>query len=205
MREKDAREMMNSTYLRETHSVLLETYSREETDRIFEDAEKELLRIEQKYPNVPKAQRRHVSRIFPTVALYRALLQVDADQAMAIVEEGFRRRCETINKSYQKMLKPPFMRSFFLRMWNFGTKMMFGEDAGFEPVILKHTGKEYRMDMMACPYVAWTAELGCPELCHVFCDNDVYSYSNLPGISFIRKGTLAGGRDRCDFYLKRNT
>ena len=61
---------------------------------------------------------------------------------------------------------------------------------------------EYRMDITQCPYNRYFAELGCPELTKIFCGNDDRVYGDLPGLEFIRTGTLGRGADKCDFYLR---
>ncbi len=60
--------------------------------------------------------------------------------------------------------------------------------------------KEYKMDVTACPYVKYCNSEGCPELTHIFCDNDVYAYGYLKGIRFTRTETLGIGGNKCDFY-----
>ena len=50
-------------------------------------------------------------------------------------------------------------------------------------------------------YYKYLTELGCPEINLLFCDNDVYSYGDLPGLRFIRTKTIGSGGDLCDFKL----
>ena len=59
------------------------------------------------------------------------------------------------------------------------------------------------LDIVACPYVRYFTELGCPELAKIYCANDDRVYGNLPGLEFKRTGTLGTGADRCDFYLRK--
>ncbi|MBP3819472.1 MAG: L-2-amino-thiazoline-4-carboxylic acid hydrolase [Butyrivibrio sp.] len=36
----------------------------------------------------------------------------------------------------------------------------------------------------------------------LFCENDVYSYGNLPGLKFSRTKTIGAGDDLCDFKME---
>lgn len=61
-----------------------------------------------------------------------------------------------------------------------------------------------QFNILKCPYVKYCAELGCPELAHIFCNNDIYAYGSLEGIQFLRTQTLGTGGEKCDFLLKRS-
>ena len=58
------------------------------------------------------------------------------------------------------------------------------------------------MDITQCSYNHYLTELGCPELTRLFCDNDIYSYGNLPGLKFTQTKTLGTGSDCCDFKME---
>ena len=68
---------------------------------------------------------------------------------------------------------------------------------------LRHSilSKDLRFDILSCPYAKYTAELGCPEIAHIFCDNDIYAYGSLKGITFERTQTIGTGGSKCDFHL----
>ncbi|WP_082853633.1 L-2-amino-thiazoline-4-carboxylic acid hydrolase [Clostridium coskatii] len=43
----------------------------------------------------------------------------------------------------------------------------------------------------------------CPELCTVFCANDITTFQGYrPNIIFERQGTIGQGQKVCDFHLK---
>lgn len=62
----------------------------------------------------------------------------------------------------------------------------------------------FRMDITGCPYHKYLTELGCPEINILFCENDVYTYGNLPGMKFIRTKTIGAGDELCDFCMERD-
>lgn len=59
------------------------------------------------------------------------------------------------------------------------------------------------MDVISCPYFRYFTELGCPEITKIFCENDDRIYGSLPGLQFLRTGTLGKGAERCDFWMKK--
>ncbi len=69
---------------------------------------------------------------------------------------------------------------------------------GFEHIVVA-ASKVYKMDIIACPYVKYCKNEGCPKLAHIFCNNNVYTYGNLKRIRFTRIETLAAGGEKCDF------
>lgn len=55
----------------------------------------------------------------------------------------------------------------------------------------------------SCRFLALTKELGCPEICSVFCDLDNLMYTNMhPKLSYNRDKTLYNGDDYCNFSMR---
>ena len=54
-----------------------------------------------------------------------------------------------------------------------------------------------------CRFLELTKELGCPEICSVFCDLDTLMYTNMhPKLSYNRDKTLYAGDDCCNFSMR---
>ena len=157
-----------------------------------------------KYPSFPKSEYFHVKGIFNASALYLSLKELSGDNALEIMEKGMAVYAREAAKAYQKMVKMPFGRTIFLKGFAMGAKKMFGETAGFKQEFHCANSKKLRFDVLECPYVKYTTELGCPEIAHIFCDNDVYAYGYLKGITFDRTQTLGTGGNKCDFYLYKS-
>ena len=100
------------------------------------------------------------------------------------------------------MSKIPGFKRFFLSMWGPVSRKMFGEESGFKNVFYPCAKGEFRMDITQCPYHKYLTELGCPEINTLFCDNDIYSYGNIPGLRFTRTKTIGAGDDVCDFKME---
>jgi len=160
--------------------------------------------ITNKYPPFPKEEYVHAKGIFNASALYLSLKDATSDKALEIIEEGMASYARKTAKTYQRMVKFPFGRTIFLKGFAKGAKTMFGESAGFRQRFQHADGNSLRFDVLGCPYVKYTTELGCPEIAHIFCNNDIYAYAYLKGITFERTQTLGTGGTKCDFYLYKS-
>ena len=176
-----------------------------ESDALWEKAEHRLVEIMKEYAEIPKGEHTHTDTyIFPSAAIYLTLKEaLDEKTAYAVIEDAAIRKTTDAGKKIAGMMRLPGMKGLFIRVWDPLTKKMFGSDSGFKNVFYPKKKGEYRMDIVACPYNRYFAELGCPELTRIFCENDNRTYGNLPGLEFKRSGTLGTGADRCDFYVRK--
>lgn len=181
----------------------LDELDESEVEEIWSDAEERLRRLNEKYGELPKKQKTHTDIIFPHIAVYRALMERHADCAMEIMERGEAECTKKEAWSYQKVVKLPLGKTLFFRVFALGCKEGFGPSAGFANKVHKASRSVYQMDILACPYARYCAEEGCPELTHIFCNNDLYAYGALDGIKFTRTQTLGTGGEKCDFLLER--
>ena len=174
----------------------------DKAERIWKRSQVRLAKIYQRYPDLPKGVSFHTDAfIFPAAAIYLSIKEVSPDAAYDIVKEVMRKISLKRGQAFKKMMKIPGFRSFFLNMWEPVSRKMFGKDAGFENVFYPKVKGEFQMDITACPYHKYLTELRCPEINSLFCDNDIYSYGDLPGLRFIRTKTIGSGGDLCDFRL----
>lgn len=187
----------------EIRKIIENNLGSETAEQIWRKAIAKLNRIHQKYPDIPKGQKLHVSTIFPTVSLYLTLKETASEQAMQWMEEGAKINVLRQSGIFKTMVKLPFGKSFFLKGLASVGQKMFGESAGFENHPIQSTKDVCQFDILKCPYVKYCTELGCPELAHIFCDNDIYAYGNLDGIQFLRTQTIGTGGEKCDFLLKK--
>lgn len=179
--------------------------SQAESDRIWMKATKKLESYLTRYADLPKGVHSHTdSMIFPSAAIYLTAKEtLSAEQAYSVIENAAAAKTNDIGKKLAKIMKIPGFAGFFIKMWDPVSKKQFGAACGFKNVFYPKKKGEYRMDILACPYQTYFSELGCPELTKIFCDNDLRTYGNLPGLQFIRTSTLGTGGERCDFYIKK--
>ena len=181
------------------------TLPKAQSDALWREATAKLDGLLARYSALPKGVHIHTdSRILPSAAIYLTVKEVvGPEKAYQIIEEAAVRGCAEIAKKLQKLMELPGMPSLFVKIWDPMTKKMFGPGNGFQNVFYPKKKGEYRMDITACPYCRIFAELGCPELTKIFCENDERIYGRLPGLSFERTGTLGKGAERCDFCLRK--
>ncbi len=164
------------------------------------------IRLEQfygSYKDLPKKVATHTDGfIFPAAAIYLALKKYAPDEAYDIMKTTMREKSKRSGESLAKMARIPGFTGFFLSLWPPVSRKMFGEASGFKNVFYPTPKGCFRMDITQCPYHKYLTELGCPELNVLFCDNDVYSYGNIPGLKFTRTKTIGAGDELCDFKME---
>lgn len=177
--------------------------SKADSNKAWQDAHSRLAKIHAAYPNLPKGVRSHTDTyIFPAAAIYFSIKEVAPDEAFDIMRDVMRTSTEKIGKMLGRMTKIPGFKRFFLKGWDVMSHKMFGPKAGFSNVFYPKEKDRFKMDITGCPYHKYLTELGCPEINILFCDNDVYTYGNLPGMNFIRTKTLGAGDELCDFCME---
>lgn len=176
-----------------------------QSDALWRAATERLSAIMRAHEGLSKGERTHTDGyIFPCAAIYLTAKEVVGQQAAyRIIENASIQRTNGMAKKLARLMKLPGMPSLFLKVWESLTPRMFGPGNGFKNVFYPKEKGAYRMDVVACPYVRHFTELGCPELTKIFCENDDRSYGNLPGLEFLRTGTLGKGANRCDFYMRK--
>ncbi len=176
-----------------------------QSDALWREATVKLDGFLARYSSLPKGVHMHTdSRILPSAAIYLTVKDaIGPERAYRIIEDAAVRGCAEIEKKLVKLMKLPGMPGLFIKAWDPLTKKMFAAGNGFQNVFYPKKKGEYRMDVTACPYCRTFAELGCPELTRIFCENDERIYGRLPGLQFVRTGTLGKGAERCDFWLRR--
>lgn len=143
------------------------------------------------------------SNILPTAAVYKALLDVDAENAQRITGDVLLGLCRTGNRVLCGVLHIPGMKGLFMRMLPGMALSMFGRECGFDYTHFFADGKRLEMDTTVCPYCKYAALLEIEELMPVFCESDFATYGGLPGIRFTRTATLGTGGEKCDFRFTR--
>lgn len=172
-------------------------------DRVWEQAHKRLAKMYREHQDLPKGVATHTdSFIFPAAAIYLSLKKVDPKQAYDIMKVTMKEKSSKTGRSLGKMTAIPGFKSFFVKMWDTMSHKMFGETAGFKNVFYPCAKGTFKMDITQCPYNKYLTELGCPEINVLFCDNDVYTYGNLPGLKFTRTKTIGAGDELCDFKME---
>ena len=81
--------------------------------------------------------------------------------------------------------------------------MVMGNGRGFTVETVACCKDGFGFNVTECPYHHLFTLNGFPELGPIFCHFDEVESADLPGLLFLRQGTLCTGCDKCDFrYLK---
>lgn len=171
---------------------------------LWERATVRLDEIRTRYGTLPKGVRTHTDKIFPAAAVYLTVKEELGEKtAYSVLENASVKLCAEVAPKLAKLMKLPGMRGLFVKLWDPMTRKMFGPENGFRNVFYPKKKGEYRMDVISCPYFRYFTELGCPEITKIFCENDDRIYGCLPGLRFLRTGTLGKGAEKCDFKMKK--
>ena len=179
------------------------SFSSSDIEKIWTDAERRLFEMFTGHTDLPEGVKTHTDNfIFPAAAIYLAMKEFDKDVAYEIMKKVMAEKSGKFGKTLAKWCKIPGFRKFFLSMWDTISHKSFGESAGFKNVFYPKEKGCFRMDITQCPYHTYLTEAGCPELNVLFCENDVHSYGNLPGLKFTRTKTIGAGDELCDFKME---
>lgn len=198
---KKARKVIKSKKLFKTE--IAKRFAPSEAEKIWADAENRLFELYASHTDLPKGVSAHTdSFIFPAAAIYLAMKEADSEIAYDIMKTKMAEKSDKMGQMIARCCRFPGFKKFFLNMWDSMSHKMFGESAGFKNVFYPKEKDCFRMDITQCPYHTYLTEAGCPELNVLFCENDIHSYGNLPGLKFTRTKTIGAGDELCDFKME---
>ena len=153
--------------------------------------------------HLPEAKAMHAEEnILPIGFIYLALKERIGTAAYDLVREVMRGNCLKVKEANDREIERIGREQFF-RNWEKTCRESFGEENGYRCVFHEATENEVRLEVMHCLYLEMLTEMGCPEVAKIFCDSDDFEMGDLAEVVFERKGTLAYGRDMCDFCLRK--
>ena len=185
--------------------ILTDRFGEAEAIRIWQKALAEYESLLPMAQGQPKDRKKNMEEsIFPFAAIYRVLLGgggMDRDTAMDhmyAIMEAFTRG--GMRKTYETAGKLPFFFPLFRKMFSTGLK-----GASWEVDFLESNKEHFFYDIHRCLWHEVCTELGCPELCKIFCRNDEINFVDVsPRLYFRRSSTLGSGGDCCDFRFYRH-
>lgn len=197
-------ELRKNAMYRVIRRELVKLCGEDATGRIIPLAEKHYADCVRLCVDAPKGEWTHLNNtILPTVSIYKALLEIDSENALTSAHAVMMNVCEVGGAFMRGMLKLPGMKSAFMWFLPKMAKQMFGPSCGFQFENYGVSKRHLKMDMTACPYCRYAKLFGTLELTPVFCDSDFATYGDLPGIRFERTQTLGTGGEYCDFRFVR--
>ena len=170
-------------------------YSAKTAAVIWEDADRELGRIETDHPD---AERRDLTMVFPAVALYRAIEKNVPGDAL----EATRAYGTKVGQKYGNILRkvtalPGMPSLIWKKMPAIARKMTDGYEC--EDVLVDDQHCSLRIT--GCPMFNRAAALGCPEAAQLICCLDKEYLKGFRGIEYTRNRSLAEGDAYCDYLL----
>lgn len=146
-----------------------------------------------------------VKNILPITAYYLTLqaFGYSKEEAYNLTLKETQKTALIQKRKNESLSRLPFMFQIFKLFAKGIVKKVYPAE-GWETEWVKIDNEEIHLNFKSCIYLELTTEHGCPELCSVFCENDVVTFAGYePKIHFTRSGTLAKGNSCCDFHFTR--
>ncbi len=193
--------MKKLSYIRKE---LTKLYGKEKANVIIESAQRHYQECLLLCKDASEGEFMHLENtILPTTSFYKALLEVDSENAFKNTNAIIMGLCKKGAKVLNSILKLPGMKSVFMKVLPKMAMKMFGRECGFDYENFETNENILQMDMTMCPYVKYAKRFKVEEITVIFCESDFATYGNLSGISFERTETLGTGGSKCDFRFFR--
>lgn len=181
--------------------LIKEHFNGEESEFLLQESDKEYRALLPLADNETRSRRKNlVKGIYPFVALYHALLSENKsrDEAMKLMFEVMKAHTLSGNRrNYERLGKLPFFFSVFRKMFTMG---LSGDS--WEVDWVANDSERFIYNIRKCLWHDTCMELGCPELCRIFCRNDEINFTDVSRhLYFERSRTLGDGDDCCDFHF----
>lgn len=186
---------------------ILKIYQTDLLQRVYEKARDNLEEILLHEEVPPELVSHCYVRIFPMIALYRAIKEQDPSNAYKQISELFWKKQVFPGAMWmQRLLKIPGLYKFIPRLTVWAVKKKYkASSEGFQYDFLETSPSRVRLTFHQCPYSKYCLKYEVPELCDVFCTSDeIAAQSMLPYIHFNRSQTIGRGGNYCDFSYEIN-
>lgn len=151
-----------------------------------------------------KSRKKNIlENILPFISLYQALQETGLNKEQALEEmyaitEQYTR--DGMRKTYERAGKLPFFFPLFRKMFTTGLSC-----GSWKVTFLENNSEHFFYDITKCLWHDVCTQLGCPELCPIFCHNDEINFVDVtPRLHFRRSQTLGEGGTCCDFRFYRH-
>ena len=200
--EKESGEMKPNTFLDEFHLYLMEDVDEAEALRLKDLILKRSAEYCEQYREklTEEEQKRAERAIFPFIAAYKVLQEEGWEmfRAFRATWKLFLGSCSFAFPFFFHLHEQP--DSFAMLRQN---NLAFMKGDSLKATIDRDEKDEMFFTVHRCLYNDLCTELGCREVCDIFCDGDYSAMGSVRNIKFIRTGSLGRGDPCCDFHLFR--
>ncbi len=139
--------------------------------------------------------------ILPYIALYQVLIENlnDINNAQKILDEYIIYKSNQLSRFYHIAELLPFFFSIF-RIVTVNTMKADSWNSTFD----RNDSCVIQFTVTKCLWYDTCKDLGCPEICELFCNGDDTRFGSMKKITFKRSKTLGKGGDCCDFHFINN-
>lgn len=178
---------------------MLETeFSEAEADKIWIEANQNLLELERKFPDITGDNKK---LILPAAALYLALRNHAPDYALPLMRSYGRRIGEKMAAIVHAITSIPGVP---MLMWKNAPQLMRNSSSpkkGYTRRIVSETGNLVGVDILSCPLHDAAVRIGVPEAVLMVCAMDKAYMSGFRHIRYTRTTSVGEGDACCDYRL----
>ena len=178
---------------------MVQHFGEEKAEILWQKAQGEYEQLLPLAENESKSRKKNlIQGIYPFAALYRVLLRENMTREEAMEHMFSIMKLHTLSgnrKNYERMGKLPFFFPLFRKMFTMG---LSGDSWQVEWIA--NDPQHFVYNIQKCLWHDACTELGCPELCRIFCKNDELNFIDVSRhLYFERSQTLGEGGSCCDF------
>ena len=185
---------------KQIQAFLAERFGQEKGNALFARQEEALRQLIDGIKDKSESQRKTlIQRIFPCIALYRALTDsgIPEQEAYTYLQRYMQENVAA--KQHASMVRMELVPGFYTLYSAIFRKVMRSSDRWESTQ--SHTKRTFDVTIRKCLWHTACTESGCAQLCRLFCDVDNVSYGGLRKIGFARTQTLGYGGSCCDFHF----
>ncbi len=189
---------LDKTFINDIKIELITKYGDDKACKIWKYANAEYLKLKADKPDADKADR---SRIFPVVAVYRAIEHYDKENALSVTRAYGTKKGLKMKKKYLRITSLPGIPAL---MWKNMKKIIKKLCDGYEVKNLQVDESKCFMDVTGCPLYDRAQALGTPEAVQMICCMDKEYMNGFRGVDYKRTKSVAEGDDCCDYRLTKS-
>ena len=185
-------------FFRGFHKRMAACLGKDDANRIWDEAGKELSRI---LASQPELKRHKGAMTLPAVALYRVLTArgADAEGLLNGYGEAMGRRFAGIIHALTSL---PGADRFVWRHVESVMKKMSSEKLGYRSRLVSEPPEMYGVDILSCPYHELAKELGDEKAVLCICHMDKEYSQGFRHIRYDRNAAVSEGARACEYRLR---
>ena len=187
-----------SLIYRRFRKTLTAQYGAEEAELVWQDANKSLLDLKKKHPDITGDSK---MMILPAAALYLSMEKHIPDDALTLLCNYGTHTGEKIAGVVHGITSIPGVSKLLWKNMPGIMRKMSSPKMGYTRRIVSETSELVGVDILSCPLHDAAVKIGIPQAALVVCAMDKAYMTGFRYIRYTRNTSVAEGADCCDYRL----